>query len=137
MYFALTLTENRVNMKKLLVFLTLVLIGALFVFTCPDKSAHKEAIKAVVTNVANDRLNEHTSKKKSGFEFLGSLLINKAVDMALDSYLDVKNYFVVSIGEIYYQGETKQVSYGLLGHVFTFNEEQLQQAIDEQAGGLH
>lgn len=49
----------------------------------------------------------------------------------LDNRLTVKNYFVFSIGELKdLEGVDQKVSFGLFGHVFTGNKEQLKKAIN-------
>ena len=73
-------------------------------------------------------------------DILGKLvaeLSDKGTDLAISKYLDVKNYMVCSVGTISVgEAKDKMVSLGLFGHVFTFDEEDLEKLwanmLDEQ-----
>jgi hypothetical protein len=49
----------------------------------------------------------------------------------LDQRLKVNNYLIFSTGITRFQGTTKRVSFGILNHVFTFDEDELKEAIHE------
>ena len=51
--------------------------------------------------------------------------------MAVNNLLSVDNYAVCSVGRLEWQGDNKIVSFGLLGHVYTFDAEDLEEAYDK------
>ena len=118
--------------KVLLAILAVLVIGAVAaVVTCPDKQKHKEAIMAVVNEKIHEELqtdNEDLLELNAVFGSLGSGIASKIVD----NRLKVKNHFLWSTGEIKdLKGEYQQISVGVFGHIFTFNKEDLDKAIDE------
>ena len=120
-------------MKKVLIaILAVLVIGAVAaVVTCPDKQKHKEAIMEVVNEKINEELmteDEDLMELSAVFGSLGSGIAGKIVD----NRLKVKNHFLWSTGEIKdLNGEYQQISVGVFGHIFTFNKEDLDKAIDE------
>jgi len=111
-------------MKKLLsTLLVLVALGAIAAFTCPDKQAHKDALLSVVNESINDTL------EQDNLEGLGSIvgsLGSGVASMYLDNRLVVKDRFLCSVGELQnLSGEVKQVSFGIFGHVFPTNKEEI------------
>lgn len=118
--------------KVLLAILAVLVIGAIAaVVTCPDKQKHKEAIMAVVNEKIHEELqtdNEDLLELNAVFGSLGSGIASKIVD----NRLKVKNHFLWSTGEIKdLKGEYQQISVGVFGHIFTFNKEDLDKAIDD------
>ena len=115
-------------MKKFLFFLfVVVVLGAVAAFTCPDKQAHKDALLSVVNESINDRL------QKENLEGLGAIVgsIGSGVAGAyFDNRLVVKDHFLYSVGEIQnLSGDVKDVSFGIFGHVFPLNREELREAV--------
>ena len=118
--------------KVLLAILAVLVIGAVAaVVTCPEKQKHKEAIMAVVNEKIHEELqtdNEDLLELNAVFGSLGSGIASKIVD----NRLKVKNHFLWSTGEIKdLKGEYQQISVGVFGHIFTFNKEDLDKAIDD------
>lgn len=110
-------------MKKLLFLGIVVILGALLVITCPDREKHVEAIDRVIDYSVNRAAEESGSAFSD--EYLGTLLISQLSSLAVESFLEVDNYFVVSIGRLAFPGEEPQtISVGLLGHVFTVDKEE-------------
>lgn len=116
-------------MKKIVIFLLiLVAAAAVCVVSCPDKSAHSEALEEVLHAAISEELSDGgNSEDNYGMvEFLSAL--GKGIGgFVLDSVLKVENYFVCSVGTISYKGETKVVSVGILNHVFTPDKEKLKE----------
>lgn len=113
-------------MKKLIF---LGLFGALLVFlfmSCPDKNDHKERLGGAITELIGEKLHSEAIEdfltQSTEFQSLLSTLGTAAVD--------VDNYFLFSIGKIDLIGEEQVVSFGIGGHVFTFNDD-----IVKQVGG--
>ena len=123
--------------------LILAVLFATMVFTCPNRTAHEQAIQEVTKQWVGDKVDENLTDIPGMGGVMGDI-INKIVkqitgtgtDMAISNYLDVKNYVVCSVGRISV-GDTKDkmVSVGAFGHVFTFDKEDLEklwaQAMDD------
>lgn len=109
----------------------LAIVAIAAVVTCPDKQKHKEAIMAVVSEKINEELqtdDEELLELSAVFGSLGSGIAGKIVD----NRLRVKNHFLWSTGEIKdLKGEYQQISVGVFGHIFTFNKEDLDRAIED------
>lgn len=115
-------------MKKFLyTILILVAITAVFIGTCPNKRDHTDAIMEVV----NSSLNDTKEGEADGWSLLGSVIGSKIISVILDQKLQVKNYFVCSVGQITIEGETKTLSIGLLNHVFTFDKDKLKDSFNK------
>ena len=109
-------------MKKLLNFILFIgFIGFLYV-TCPDDSAHAEAL--------SEALPEYFCEQLGGSE-LGDELSDLTDDPAMLNFIKalapklvvVDNYLLVSIGREKLSGEDNVISVGMCGHVFTFKDE--------------
>lgn len=116
-------------MKKFLKFLLVAGIVAVCIVTCPEKEAHKDALKSVINSALDDEIGKVSDNE--GINKVGSAISSFVVEIALDSKLEVKNYFVCSLGQFDTDEGVRTVSLGLLGHVFTMSEEQFKKAIRE------
>lgn len=123
--------------KPLILTVILVLILALLVFSCPNNSDHQNAVKSEVRAFVNESIDENTSSDG----LLGSILSfgQKYISgVALDSFMEssfrTDNYFVCSMGRIEFMGKDKVVSFGILGHVFTFSKEDLALSLERAMG---
>ena len=120
-------------MKKILIAILAVLIvgAAAAVLTCPDKQAHKDAIMAVV----NEKINEELKTDDDDWQGLSAVFGSLGSGIAsgiVDNRLVVKNHFLWSTGEFQnFDGEYNQISVGLFGHIFTFNKEDMDKAIQD------
>lgn len=116
--------------KTLIAIISLLIVGAAAVVTCPDKQAHKDAIMSVVNEKINDELKTDDAEMQGLSALFGSLGSGIA-GRIIDNRLVVKNYFLWSTGELQdLNGEYNQVSVGVFGHIFTFNKEDLDKAIN-------
>ena len=121
-------------MKKVITVLVLVaLVCAVAVVTCPDKQAHQDAIMSVVNEKINDELQTEEADLQALSAWVGSLGSTLASSV-VDNRLTVKNHFLWSSGEFKdLEGNSSRVSVGVFGHVFTFDREDLDRAIEEMA----
>ena len=117
--------------------LILVILFATMVFTCPDRQDHEQAIQEVTNEWMGDKIQEGLSgfTGTEGFGGVVGDIISKIVreftgqgsEFAITNYLDVKNYLVCSVGSVSVGDmQEKTVSFGIFGHVFTFNKEDLE-----------
>ena len=90
----------------------------------PNKQDHKEAIKTEVTTAITklaDRNNQDNDIFSMGLKMLTNLFASSTVDATLDQILNYHNYLICSSTDVTFDGEQHKVSYGILGHVFTLN----------------
>jgi hypothetical protein len=117
-------------MKKVLVFVIVLLVAVLMTQTVPDKKAHKEAMMKVVKEYVDEEA------KNKGFSDniltrLGKNVLTKTVETALDSKLKVDNYYVLNTTHVHLKGKDQMLSLGVFGHVFTFDKETLRKKLEE------
>ncbi|MBQ7419319.1 MAG: DUF4359 domain-containing protein [Prevotella sp.] len=119
-------------MKKFLIGAIALIAIIAMVKTIPDKKAHKkammEAVKAYVDEEASQRgLGDNVLTD------LGKGIVNKTIEVALNSKLEVDNYLLFNTTHVELEDETKTLSLGILGHVFTFDKEMLRDALEASA----
>ncbi|MBR6988408.1 MAG: DUF4359 domain-containing protein [Bacteroidaceae bacterium] len=124
-------------MKKILflVILAAVVVGA--VVTCPDKKAHKEALADTFAEYASYKIDENKDNGLSdvlneGLKALRKVGGDKVVEATLSQFLEVDNYYVLSIGRLKQGSEKKLISIGLFGHVFTPTSSMIDNALKGQ-----
>ncbi len=117
-------------MKKFITALLIVAgLAAVMTVTCPDKQQHKDVLQAVVDEI----INENISGDDTGLGYLAFFLGSKLINITIDSILHVDNYFILSIGRLDLpDGESKKVSLGILGHIFTVDKETALRIIEEE-----
>lgn len=102
-------------MKKsniiLIVFATIILIAVL---TNPSSEEHKQAVKSVVNHVVENSISENGSD----MEKLGILFGSSLAEKLIENSVTRDNYILFSITKIKWQGESKNIGYGLFGNVF-------------------
>jgi hypothetical protein len=119
-------------MKKFLIYAIVLIAVIAMAKTVPDKKAHKkammEAVKAYVDEEASER-----GMGDNILTDLGKGIVNKTIEVALNSKLEVDNYFLFNTTHVELGDETKTLSLGVFGHVFTFDKEMLRDALEEAA----
>ena len=120
-------------MKGLLyTFLVILGLACVCVVTCPDKSAHSEALKELLNTVMTEELNKSVeTEEDAGWAMFGSMIGTGLGGLMIDNMLKVDNYFVCSVGTMTFDGETKIVSVGLMNHVFTIPEDEAREAASD------
>ena len=109
-------------MKKLI---GLIIFVALIVFlysSCPEKKDHTEALSDSVTQILGEQgpgFDASMISSIPGFDGVMQLLG--------DNMVDVDSYFLFSLGRMELNGEEQIVSFGIGGHVFTFNDKIVKQ----------
>ena len=121
--------QKDISMRKNIIIGAFALFAfLLLVFTCPNKQDHEEAITYVVSSLINEKIDE---EETDALALLGSFYLTKFVGQFLDSRLRVNNYFLFSVGEVNYKGKTKNVSFGILNHVYTIDKEDIKKEISD------
>ena len=99
-------------LKKILYIALPLAICILLGLTCPDKEKHVESIRTELANIL-----ETSNKNKNAMDALmGGVVIEKV----LNSKLKVNKYFLFSTGTFSNGKDSKLLSIGILGNVFTF-----------------
>jgi len=107
-------------------------LAAVLAITNPDKKDHCRAISNVTKDWSSDKIEDFL-----GGGFLGG--ITKMVTAPLlsevvEGVVDVDNYGLCSVGHIDIGDSSTKVSFGIMGHVFTFNKTQIDEKIKEAIG---
>ena len=106
------------------VFILLFLIALVvtMLVTCPKKEQHVKAIsdKVVVAMAEQDEV----------YAFLSSLTGGSVTKGLINSFVSVDDYLLFSIGKVKNGEERTICSVGLLGHIFTFSESQINEWIE-------
>jgi hypothetical protein len=124
-------------MKKflfLIVFLAVV-AGAL-IATCPDRNAHLEAIKSVVSEVANEEMDKQSNILTTGLASISTMLTINIADSYLKSNLIIRDHTFYNIGYINYNDDLRMISFGILNHVFTLDKETAKEIMKEKSETL-
>lgn len=106
--------------------LVLAAIAVGLMATCPTEQAHREAI----TKEMNRFIKESTDNQGDAWGIIGNIISQKIVGVVVDNLIEVDNYGVCSVGSITLKGKTHRVSFGILGHVFTFDADDIQRALE-------
>ena len=119
-------------MKKILLCCVIVLAVVGMAKSVPDKKAHKKAMMEAV----KEYVDEEAAERGLGNGILSDLgkgIVNKTIEVALNSKLEVDNYLIFNTTHVQLGEETKTLSLGILGHVFTFDKQMLRDALEASA----
>ena len=117
-------------MKKLLIGAIVLLIAVVMIKTVPDKKAHKEAMMEAVKGFVDDQAEER-GLGDNVLTNLGKGIVNKTIEVALNSKLEVDNFLLFNTTYVELGDKRKTLSLGIFGHVFTFDKEMLRDALEE------
>ena len=129
-------------MKQLISILIVVVVLATLALTCPDKESHLEAINNELITVIDQKMYESSSPKddddknaiENGLKIMTSSLLGGFTKGIIEQQLMVKNYVLVSIGQVNGFEGRKTLSVGICNHVFTlFSSEDLLEQMKESA----
>ena len=117
------------------ILLTLVALVAVMVVTCPKTEQHKEVLSTVITTTVNDAVNDNDNLTgntfiDNAFRTVSNAFAGKVIETAVDNLVTVDNYVVCSLGKVHYDGKDHIVSLGIFGHIFTVDEDDLQEAAE-------
>lgn len=118
-------------MKKFLFLIGfLVVLSLVLIATCPDREAHRDAVKSVLSGAINKEMDQ--SRLNETIASIGTVLAVSAVDEYLKSSLIVRDHTFYNVGVVSYGGEFRMVSVGVLNHVFTVSEDDVRQFVKDQ-----
>ena len=124
--------RSRSGVKWLIALLCLLLVVVLLAVTNPDRSKHKDAIVDSSREWLGDKTKALTDPLGDLAPIVGGLVDwigGHGIDFVIDQYLEVDNYVVCSVGRFNTGDEAKTISLGVLGHVFTFDKQDVDQAL--------
>jgi len=122
-------------MKKLLFFLAIVgVIAVLLMITTPSRQQHVDTIKQVMTGVVNSELQSHQIVGASGS--IASVASTNAIDQFLNTRFMVRDHRFYSIGFVDYDDQFIPVSFGILDHVYTLDEDMARQLVKSRVQEL-
>lgn len=87
------------------------------VFTNPDLSRHREAVKTKIMNTIGTRTFSADERGQAGAA-LGMFLGGSLVDMMIDNLVTCDDYIVCSLTKVTFRGTSRIVGIGLFGNVF-------------------
>lgn len=119
-------------MKKYLIGAILLIVVIAMVKTVPDKKAHKKAMMEAVKEYVDEEA-ENKGYGDNVLTDLGKGIVNKTIEVALNSKLEVNNYLIFNTTSVELDDESKTLSLGMFHHVFTFDKEMLRDALEAAA----
>ena len=103
-----------------------VLVVILMAVTCPSQDDHQEAVAKVV----HEYVNSNFTDSDVAAAVVGSFFANGIIDVAIRKFVTADKYLIFSIGSLNgMDGSKERISFGIFGHVFTFNKEQLEERL--------
>ena len=117
------------------ILLTLVILVAVMIVTCPKTEQHKEVLSTVITTTVNNAVNDNDNLTgntfiDNAFKTVSNAFAGKVIETAIDNLVTVDNYVVCSLGKVHYDGKDHIVSLGVFGHIFTVDEDDLREAAE-------
>jgi hypothetical protein len=118
-------------MKKFLIIIgILVVLGLALIATCPDRDAHREAVKSVLSAAINAEMDQ--SNINETMAAISTMFAVSAIDSYLSSNLVVRDRTFYNVGVVSYEGDFHMVSVGVFNHVFTISEDDARQFVKER-----
>ena len=111
------------NMKRLIKsIVVLAIIAGVMLFTCPNEEKHVDKLTREIMESIQE--GKTYGNESSILENLGHSVINsiseKLVNVYVKSQLEVENYSIFNVGNLFYGGEKHVVTIGAFNHVFCF-----------------
>ncbi|SFG25247.1 GYF domain-containing protein [Prevotella sp. KH2C16] len=99
--------------------------------TNPDKEDHKRVILDRIAAAVEDEDSDEDPISQ-GFEMLGKMLAREISAPMLDTALEYHNYGIFSTTTIRWGKKSYKSSYGILGHIFTVDEDDITKILDKK-----
>lgn len=115
-----------------MVIVVVLLVAVLMTQMVPDKAAHKEAMMKAVREYVDEEAADR-GLGDNALTNLGKSIVNKTVEVALNSKLEVNNYYIFNTTHINQVGNGRTLSVGIFGHVFTFDKKMLRESLEQAA----
>lgn len=129
--------SNSFRLSKLVITIAVAVIAVVVLaLSCPNKHAHAETLNNAIMTALSEKMSKD-STMNDGTGVIAQGLASSVVPKVLNSMLTVDNYFLFSVGKLSYKGESKMVSFGILGHVFPVGLSDSENILDEAINGKH
>lgn len=117
------------------ILITIIALVAVMIVTCPKTEQHKEVLSTVITATVNDAVHDNDNITgnnfiDNAFRTISNAFAGKVIETAVDNLVTVDNYVVCSLGKVHYDGKDHIVSLGIFGHIFTVDEDDLEEAAE-------
>ena len=117
-------------MKKLLTLIVILLIAVLMTQTVPAKKAHKEAMMKAIKEYVDEKAEEE-GFGNNVLTSIGKVVVNKGIEIALNTKLRVHNYYLFNTTRVRMDGKDQLLSVGILGQVLTFDKDMLKERLEK------
>lgn len=98
--------------------------------TCPDTEKHKSRFNEAVTDVLHQKT---ADKEMDAFDQFLTGIASSVVRSMTSELITSENYFLFSVGKLYFDGEAKPISIGMFNHVFLLvSSNDISSFIDEE-----
>lgn len=107
----------------------------ILLITCPGEERHRQTVVDEIVEAAQREVPWQSGDDTPLGSFsgtIGNLIVSRFADAVVGQFMSVDNYVIFSVGTIRYGGETKTISFGILGHVFTFDADDIGKAVDKE-----
>ena len=105
-------------MKSLIkTLIVLIILAGVMLFTCPEEEKHIEKMTQEIVKSSQENNEDAGFLESIGNAIAGSIS-EAVVKVYVKSQLKVENYYVLNVGEMYYDGEKRVVTIGAFNHVF-------------------
>ncbi len=101
-------SENDIEMKKIIVLVSFVVILLAMAITCPTPQDHREALKSAFFS------SQYMKKQNTLTVLLGGAII----DPILNQTVTTNDYFIFSISKMKKNDKSRTVTFGVFKHVF-------------------
>ena len=117
-------------MKKLLTLIVILLIAVLMTQTVPAKKAHKEAMMKAIKEYVDEKAEEE-GFGNNVLTSIGKVVVNKGIEIALNTKLRVHNYYFFNTTSVRMDGKDQLLSVGVLGMVLTCDKDMLKERLEK------
>jgi len=111
-----------------------IILIAVLVVTTPSREDHLNTIKDVTREWMSATIDDN-GIGGSIFGEMAKWVGGSGVDLVINQMFTYDNYIVCSVGTLNYGTRSKHVSLGILGHVFTFDKDDINTAIKRALQG--
>ena len=118
--------------KSVLSIIVVILLGLVMFVTCPKENDHKDAICLAFNKAVDEKLGESSLSLEGAVNFAGKWVIKQGANLFINSYVEVENYGLVSIGRYTFNGHNKVISVGMFNHIFTISKDDILEEIEKQ-----
>lgn len=108
-----------------------LVVLVLLLVTRPSRKAHVDAIVSACRAYTSEKIDSSWLSITTVTAEGGKWVMNRLVDDFIERHLSTDDYFLLNVGHMEVLGESKMVSLGILGHVFTFDKQDVARVVDK------